>query len=60
MSGKTNKELFIFLLYVSVMLIIIFLQQEFVLLPELQNLDIVGEEAKGQLMERYQKTRWIS
>lgn len=60
MSGKTNKELFIFLLYVSVMLIIIFLQQEFVLLPELQNLDIVGEEAKGQLLERYQKTRWIS
>lgn len=42
------------------MLIIAFLQQEFVLLPELQNLDIVGEEAKGQLLERYQKTRWIS
>lgn len=60
MSGKTNKELFIFLLYVSVMLIITFLQQEFVLLPELQNLDIIGEEAKGQLLERYQKTRWIS
>ena len=60
MSGKTNKELFIFLLYVIVMLIIIFLQQEFVLLPELQNLDIVGEEAKGQLLEQYQKTRWIS
>ena len=60
MSGKTNKELFIFLLYVSVMLIIIFLQQEFVLLPELQNLDIIGEEAKGQLLERFQKTRWIS
>ena len=57
MSGKTNKELFIFLLYVIVMLIIIFLQQEFVLLPELQNLDIIGEEAKGQLLERYQKTR---
>lgn len=60
MSGKTNKELFLFLLYVSVMLIITFLQQEFVLLPELQNLDIIGEEAKGQLLERYQKTRWIS
>lgn len=60
MSGKTNKELFLFLLYVSVMLIITFLQQEYVLLPELQNLDIIGEEAKGQLLERYQKTRWIS
>lgn len=55
-----NNYKFLFLLYVSVMLIITFLQQEFVLLPELQNLDIVGEEAKGQLLERYQKTRWIS
>lgn len=55
-----NQSIITFLLYVSVMLIITFLQQEFVLLPELQNLDISGEEAKGQLLERYQKTRWIS
>ncbi len=55
-----NQSIITFLLYVSVMLIITFLQQEFVLLPELQNLDIIGEEAKGQLLERYQKTRWIS
>lgn len=51
---------YIFLLYVSVMLIITFLQQEFVLLPELQNLDIVGEEARALMLERYQKLRWIS
>lgn len=50
----------LFLLYVSVMLIITFLQQEFVLLPELQNLDIVGEDAKAQLLERYQRMRWVS
>jgi len=55
-----NQSIITFLLYVSVMLIITFLQQKFVLLPELQNLDIIGEEAKGQLLERYQKTRWIS
>ena len=55
-----NQSIITFLLYVSVMLIITFLQHEFVLLPELQNLDIIGEEAKGQLQERYQKTRWIS
>lgn len=42
------------------MLIITFLQQEFILLPELQNFDIIGEEARGQLLERYQRTRWIS
>lgn len=48
------------LLYVSVMLVITFLQQEFVLLPEFQNLDIIGEEAKVQLLERYQRMRWLS
>ena len=51
---------YIFLLYVSVMLIITFLRQEFVLLPELQNLDIVGEDAKAQLLDRYQRMRWVS
>ena len=49
-----------FLLYVSVMLIITFLQQEFVLLPELQHLDIVEEASKAQLLERWQKMRWLS
>ena len=42
------------------MLIITFLQQEFVLLPELQNLDIIGEDARSQLLERYQRMRWVS
>lgn len=50
----------LFLLYVSVMLVITFLQQEFVLIPELQNLDIVGEDVRGQLLERYQRMRWLS
>lgn len=50
----------LFLLYVSVMLVITFLQQEFVLIPELQNLDIVGEEAKAQMLEKWQKWRWLS
>lgn len=55
-----RKEVSLFLLYVSVMLVITFLQQEFVLLPELQNLDIIGEDSKAQLLERYQSTRWLS
>lgn len=42
------------------MLVITFLQQEFVLLPELRNLDIIGEDAKVELLERYQSTRWLS
>ena len=50
----------VFLLYVSVMLIITFLQQEFVLLPDLQNLDIIGEDVKAQLLERYQRMRWVA
>lgn len=51
---------FEFLLYVSVMLIITFLQQEFVLVPELRNLDIIREDARAQMLEQYQRTRWIS
>lgn len=50
----------IFLLYVGVMLIITFLQQEFSLLPELQGLDIIGDEAKSELIDTYQKWRWLS
>lgn len=56
---KSNSNA-LFLLYVSVMLVITFLQQEFVLLPELQNLDIVGDETKVQLLKRYQRIRWLS
>lgn len=58
-SGS-RLESMAFLLYVSVMLVITFLQQEYVLLPELQNLDIIGEDVKVQLLERYQSTRWLS
>jgi len=53
-----NRSLF--LLYVSVMLIITFLQQEFVLLPELQNLDIVGEEARAVMLEKWSRWRWVA
>lgn len=54
-----NKQ-HLFLLYVSVMLIITFLQQEFILLPELQAIDIVEEDTKAQLLEKWQKIRWVS
>ena len=50
----------LFLLYVRVMLVITFLQQAFVLLPGLQNIDIIGEESKMLLLERYQKQRWVA
>lgn len=50
----------LFLLYVSVMLIITFLQQEYVLLPMLQNLDVIGEETRVQMLEQYQRMRWVS
>ena len=48
-----------FLLYVGVMLITTFLQQEFVLMPELQNFDLVGDEARAQMLEKWQKWRWL-
>lgn len=42
------------------MLIIIYLQQEFVLMPELQSFDLVGDEAKAKMLESWQKWRWLS
>lgn len=57
---RVSKSTNLFLVYVSVMLVITFLQQEFVLLPQLQSIDIVGEEARAYLLERYQRTRWLS
>jgi len=60
MKTGNNQHINYFLLYVSVMLIITFLQQEFVLIPQLQNLDIVGEESKASLLEKWQKWRWVS
>lgn len=56
--GDSSASLF--LLYVSMMLVITFLQQEFVLTPELQNIDLVGEEARAELMEKWQRWRWVS
>ncbi len=47
-----NCKVVLFLLSVSVMLIITFLQQEFVLLPGLQNLNIIGEDARAQILVR--------
>lgn len=42
------------------MLVITYLQQEFVLLPQLQNWDLVGEEYRARILERYQRIRWLS
>lgn len=50
----------IFLLYVSVLLLITFIQQEFVFIPELQTLDILSDDAKANLLEKYQKWRWVA
>lgn len=47
------------LIYISFMFIFTFLQQEFVLIPELQNLDIINEEAKSAALFEYQRTRWL-
>lgn len=58
-NNKSNHKT-IFLLYVSVMLIITFLQQEFVLLPEFQSFDLVNEESKSTILENWQKWRWLS
>lgn len=55
-----RNKIYLFLLYVSVMLFVTFLQQEYVLLPELQNIDIIGEDAKSRLIERFHQFRWLA
>jgi len=55
-----SNSLHLFLLYVSVILIITFLQQEFVFMPHLQSLDLIGDEAKEQVINEWQKWRWTS
>ena len=62
LSKRANSigSFYLFLLYVSVMLIITLLQQEFVLLPELQSFDLVGDETKALILEKWQKWRWAS
>lgn len=52
--------LYVFLLYVSVMFIITFLQQECFLLPELESMDFSGEKAKLDILEKWQKWRGLS
>lgn len=59
LSRKENI-MSLFLLYVCVMLIIAFLQQEVILLPELQSFDLIGDEAKAKMLEDWQKWRWVS
>lgn len=58
MRLSDNSTLFLF--YLGVMLIVTYLQQEFVLLPELQSFDLVGEDSKALLMEKWQKFRWLA
>lgn len=41
------------------MLVITFLQQEFLILSEWNDLDIVGEEIKADVLERFQRMRWL-
>lgn len=57
---QNHHRFFLFLLYVSVMLVITYLQQEFVLLPSLQNLDLVSEESRLLLLQKWNKWRWIA
>ena len=42
------------------MLIVVFIRQEFVFVPQLQNLEIIGDDAKIHLLEKFQNIRWIS
>ena len=42
------------------MLVITFLQQEFVLLPELQNIDIISQDIREDVLAKFQKVRWFT
>lgn len=55
-----SNRLSLLLIYISIMYLITFLQQEFVLIPELQNLDIINDEIKADALLKFQRTRWLS
>lgn len=57
--AKTNNGI-VFLVFLIIMFIITYLQQEFVLLPELHSLDIVGDDTKIELIRRFQQMRWLA
>lgn len=61
MTKNKSRSIYfnVFLLYVGIMFIITFLQQEYVILPEIQSVDIWGEETWAQFLEKYQKLRWL-
>jgi len=50
----------IFLLYLSIMLLITFIQQEYITAPNLQAQYYLNDEALARMLERWQKWRWVS
>lgn len=60
MKDNNRLSLFLFLLYVGTILVFTFIKQEFVLLPEIQSFDLLGEEARVHMVEKWQKWRWVS
>lgn len=60
MRVKGNSTIFFILLYMSIYLVITLIQQEYIVLPNLLQLDIIGEESKAQVIENFNRTRWIA
>lgn len=53
------KKLPFFLVLTSILLIITYIQQEYVSIPQISNLDL-PEEMKGKYLESFFKYRWVS
>lgn len=57
MSKISNKD--ILLLYISVLLCIIYIQQKYIMIPQISNMAVVDETVKATIFEGFYKFRWL-
>lgn len=57
MSKISNKD--ILLLYISVLLITIYIQQKYIMIPQISNMAVVDETVKAAIFEGFYKFRWL-
>lgn len=49
----------VLLLWLSILLLLTWLQQEYVAIPQLTNMPVVNDVVKGKLIENFYKYRWL-
>ena len=58
MRAKEISIKYLLLLYITIYLVIVLIQQEYIVLPHLLQMDIIGDESKVRVIENFNRTRW--